>query len=72
MLAREYDHPTRLKKPIILSHVMIAGLKRNQVKMSKGDPTSAIFMDDFVDVVQEKIKKAYCAGKILFLLLVLS
>ena len=31
-----------------------------QAKMSKSDPDSAIFMEDTVEDVRRKIKKAYC------------
>eukprot|EP00472_Partenskyella_glossopodia_P006503 CAMPEP_0197529832 /NCGR_PEP_ID=MMETSP1318-20131121/29832_1 /TAXON_ID=552666 /ORGANISM="Partenskyella glossopodia, Strain RCC365" /LENGTH=399 /DNA_ID=CAMNT_0043085441 /DNA_START=118 /DNA_END=1317 /DNA_ORIENTATION=+ len=65
MLAREYlDHRDIKKKyrfkPIILSHPMLMGLKKNQVKMSKSDPNSAIFMEDEPHQVKKKIKSAYC------------
>jgi tyrosyl-tRNA synthetase len=49
MLAREYCDVAKPKirhKPIILSHHMLAGLKEGQLKMSKSDPDSAIFMED--------------------------
>jgi tyrosyl-tRNA synthetase len=63
MLAREYCDMTRPKirhKPIILSHHMIMGLKKDQEKMSKSDPDSAIFMEDSVADVKRKIRSAYC------------
>ena len=60
MLAREYvDKNKKLKKPIILSHHMIMGLKKGQEKMSKSDPDSAVFMEDTREDVERKIKKAY-------------
>jgi hypothetical protein len=50
MLAREYcefpDVKKKKRKPIILSHHMLMGLKAGQAKMSKSDPESAIFMED--------------------------
>ncbi len=63
MLAREYCDMTKPKirhKPIILSHHMIMGLKKDQEKMSKSDPDSAIFMEDSEADVNRKIKGAYC------------
>jgi len=48
MLAREYAQKRKkeLKRPVILSHHMLLGLKQGQEKMSKSDPDSAIFMED--------------------------
>merc|ERR1719253_982918 len=47
MLAREYCDYAGIKlKPIVLSHHMLYGLKKGQVKMSKSDKDSAIFMED--------------------------
>ncbi|KAL7429045.1 hypothetical protein ACHAXH_003807 [Discostella pseudostelligera] len=61
MLAREYcDAAKRRYKPVILSHHMLYGLKEGQEKMSKSDPDSAIFMEDTVEDVERKIRKAYC------------
>lgn len=63
MLAREYCEQTKPKiknKPIILSHHMLPGLKQGQEKMSKSDPTSAIFMEDSSAEVNSKIKGAFC------------
>lgn len=74
MLAREYYEAaknddkskkssatrTRLKRPIILSHHMLYGLQKGQVKMSKSNPDSAIFMEDSRDDVERKITLAYC------------
>lgn len=63
MLAREYCDQAKPKiknKPIILSHHMLAGLKQGQEKMSKSDPTSAIYMDDNEQEVNSKIKGAFC------------
>ncbi len=63
-LAREYiefkNHHNLAKRPIILSHHMLMGLKENQIKMSKSDPESCIYMDDNEGEVNRKIKKAYC------------
>lgn len=61
MLAREYCNDIKkADKPIIISHHMIMGLKEGQAKMSKSDPDSAIFMEDTVEDVNRKIKKAFC------------
>ncbi|OVA15217.1 Aminoacyl-tRNA synthetase [Macleaya cordata] len=65
VLAREYcDDIKRKNKPIILSHHMLPGLQQGQEKMSKSDPSSAIFMEDEEAEVNVKIKKAYCPPKI--------
>lgn len=63
MLAREYCDQAKPKiknKPIILSHRMMPGLKAGQEKMSKSDPSSAIFMEDSEQDVNTKIKSAFC------------
>ena len=61
MLAREYAGEAKKKrKPVILSHHMLYGLKRGQEKMSKSDPDSAIFMEDSAEDVERKIRAAYC------------
>ena len=64
MLAREYCDAARIKrKPVILSHHMLYGLKAGQEKMSKSDPDSAVFMEDTAEDVERKIMKAYCPNK---------
>ena len=64
MLARDYckksDDLKGKTPPIILSSVMIPGLKKNQYKMSKSDPDSAIFMEDSAAEVERKLRMAYC------------
>jgi tyrosyl-tRNA synthetase len=42
---------------------MLMGLKEGQEKMSKSDPDSAIFMEDTVEDVNRKIKRAFCRPK---------
>ncbi|KDP35153.1 hypothetical protein JCGZ_10687 [Jatropha curcas] len=65
VLAREYcDDIKRKNKPIILSHHMLPGLQQGQEKMSKSDPSSAIYMEDEEAEGNVKIKKAYCPPKI--------
>ena len=64
MLAREYCDAARIKrKPVILSHHMLYGLKAGQEKMSKSDPDSAVFMEDSAEDVERKIMNAYCPNK---------
>ena len=64
MLAREYcDYANIKRKPIILSHHMLYGLKAGQEKMSKSDPDSAVFMEDAAEDVDRKIMNAYCPSK---------
>ncbi|KAI5679390.1 hypothetical protein M9H77_10340 [Catharanthus roseus] len=66
VLAREYcDDIKRKNKPIILSHHMLPGLQQGQEKMSKSDPSSAIFMEDEEADVNVKIKKAYCPPNVI-------
>ena len=61
MLYREYAGTKKMRfKPIIISHHMLSGLKEGQEKMSKSEPDSAIFMEDSVEDINRKIKKAYC------------
>ncbi|MES1922553.1 hypothetical protein MHBO_004068 [Bonamia ostreae] len=65
VLAREYcdqlkGEKKRLRKPIVLSHPMLMGLKQGQAKMSKSNPDSAIFMEDSEAEVERKMKRAYC------------
>jgi tyrosyl-tRNA synthetase len=59
MLAIEMSDP-KADKPIIVSHGMLSGLIEGQEKMSKSNPDSAIFMEDTVEDVNRKIKKAFC------------
>ena len=64
MLAREYCDFAKIKrKPVILSHHMLYGLKQGQEKMSKSDPDSAVFMEDAPEDVERKIRNAYCPSK---------
>ena len=64
MLAREYSDEVKLShKPIIVSHHMLKSLVQGVEKMSKSIPDSAIFMEDSVEEVERKIKKAYCPEK---------
>lgn len=64
MLARDYCDAARIKrKPVILSHHMLYGLKAGQAKMSKSDPDSAVFMEDTAEDVERKIMQAYCPNK---------
>jgi tyrosyl-tRNA synthetase len=43
---------------------MLMGLKEGQEKMSKSDPDSAIFMEDSVEDVKRKIKRAFCPAEV--------
>lgn len=63
MLARDYCDIAGRRKPVILSHHMLYGLKAGQAKMSKSDPDSAIFMEDTPEDVERKIRNAYCPLK---------
>lgn len=71
MLAREIGQKLGFWKPIVVSHHMLMGLSQLtttstgierviELKMSKSDPDSAIFMSDSEEEIKRKIKKAYC------------
>jgi len=63
MLARDFTDSKvgkKYKKPVILGHSMLPGLKQGQEKMSKTDPSSAIYMLDTVEEVNAKMKTAFC------------
>ncbi|RLM70047.1 hypothetical protein C2845_PM17G14190 [Panicum miliaceum] len=64
-LARDYcEASKRNNRPIILSHHMLPGIKEGQQKMSKSNPSSAIFMEDGESQVNEKIGQAFCPHKV--------
>lgn len=75
VLARELGPKLGLWKPVAVHHHMLMGLgqpttaeksaveRAIEMKMSKSDPDSAIFMDDSEEEVNRKIKKAYCPEK---------
>lgn len=75
VLAREVGPKLGYWKPVIISHYMLMGLgepssdagdvieKAIEMKMSKSNPDSAIFMTDTKEEVERKIKKAYCPEK---------
>ncbi|MDO8428532.1 MAG: tyrosine--tRNA ligase [Candidatus Diapherotrites archaeon] len=70
ILAREVADKTGWKKPVAVHHHMLhslQGVKEAdplESKMSKSKPESAIFVHDSVEVIQQKINKAYCPEKI--------
>ncbi len=76
VLAREVAPKLGFKKPVVVSHHMLMGLKEPPKtdlegaeaaiakKMSKSDPDSSIFMTDTTEEINRKIKKAYCPEKI--------
>ena len=75
MLAREVAKKINKPKPIAIHHHMLMGLYKPpstnlkgvdrtiEIKMSKSDPDSAIFMLDSPNDVKRKINKAYCPPK---------
>ncbi len=75
MLAREVAKKLNKPKPVAIHHHMLMGLNKPpssdltgvertiQIKMSKSDPDSSIFMLDSPDDVKRKINKAYCPPK---------
>lgn len=75
MLARDIAPKLKWKKPVAIHHHIILGLKGLQKKgtdeetliaskMSKSDPSSAIYMHDSYDELRTKINKAYCPGEV--------
>jgi len=75
MLARDVAKKLNKPKPVAIHHHMLMGLNKPpftdltgveriiQIKMSKSDPDSSIFMLDSPDDVKRKIDKAYCPPK---------
>jgi len=75
MLAREVARKLKKPKPVAIHHHMLMGLYKPpttelkgvdrtiEIKMSKSDPDSAIFMLDSLDDIKRKIGKAYCPPK---------
>jgi len=76
VLAREIGPKIGFWKPVVVSHHMLLGLvqpssltedkveRTIQLKMSKSNPDSAIFMTDSKEEINRKIRKAYCPEKI--------
>ncbi|MBN1800595.1 MAG: tyrosine--tRNA ligase [Candidatus Lokiarchaeota archaeon] len=77
MLAREVAKSLDRPKPISIHHHMLMGLLKPpdtdkkgvdrviQLKMSKSNPDSAIFMLDSTADIKRKINKAYCPPKLI-------
>ena len=77
MLAREVGPKLYNSKPVVISHHMLMGLGAPKeeyesledrvldMKMSKSNPDSAIFMTDSKKDIERKIKKAYCPEGVL-------
>ena len=77
ILAREVGPKIGFWKPVVVSHHMLLGLHKPattskdladrllDIKMSKSNPNSAIFMNDSEDEIKRKIAKAYCPEKII-------
>ena len=75
MLAREVAKKLKRPKPVAVHHHMLMGLNKPPVtdltgiertielKMSKSDPDTAIFMLDSQADIKRKINKAYCPPK---------
>ncbi len=74
MLAREVANQLGFAKPIVVSHHILLGLQHKpatgegedkvartiELKMSKSNPDSAIFMTDTTEEISRKLAKAYC------------
>ena len=66
MLAREYSDDVKIThKPIIISHHMLKSLVKGVEKMSKSIPDSAIFMEDPLKKLKEKLKKLIALKRML-------
>ncbi len=75
VLAREIGPSLGFWKPVVVSHHMLMGLlppatdskdavqRAVDMKMSKSNPDSAIFMTDSEDDIRKKLRKAYCPEK---------
>lgn len=76
ILAREIAPKLGWNKPVAVHHHMLMGLQQPpattssdktertiELKMSKSNPDSAIFMTDSTEDVERKIKNAYCPPK---------
>lgn len=74
VLAREVGEKVGFWKPVVVSHHMLMGLgeppkgeksvdRTIEMKMSKSNPSSAIFMTDSEEEIKKKISKAYCPVK---------
>jgi tyrosyl-tRNA synthetase len=75
VLAREIGPKLGWWKPVIVSHHMLMGLQTAstegsdaaersiELKMSKSNPDSAVFMDDSQQEINRKITKAWCPEK---------
>jgi len=75
VLARDVAEKLKWKKPIAVHHHILLGLKGLQKKateeetliaskMSKSDPSSAIYMHDTYEEIKRKVGGAYCPPKI--------
>ncbi len=72
VLAREIGNQLGFWKPVIVSHHMLLGLSKPSIettdkvkrtielKMSKSNPDSAIFMTDSAEDIERKLNKAWC------------
>jgi tyrosyl-tRNA synthetase len=75
ILAREIGPKIGFYKPVVVSHHMLMGLAQPpkaggdaadraiEMKMSKSNPDSAIFMDDSAEEIKRKVGRAYCPEK---------
>lgn len=75
VLARELAPKLGFKKPVAVHHHMLLGLteiktsaqgidRTVELKMSKSNPNSAIFMTDSKEDVEKKMNKAFCPEKV--------
>lgn len=60
MLAREVFPKLGWKPPIALHHKLLPSLSGAELKMSKSNPQSAIFLHDSKEEITKKLNKAFC------------
>ncbi|VVB77080.1 Tyrosine--tRNA ligase [uncultured archaeon] len=78
MLAREVADKYKWRKPVAVHHSLLLGLQgippgvdvkgdsdtAIEYKMSKSNPSSAVYMHDSYDVIKKKVAGAYCPEKV--------
>ncbi|HIH19764.1 TPA: tyrosine--tRNA ligase [Candidatus Micrarchaeota archaeon] len=63
MLAREVFPKMGWKPPIALHHSLLPSLSGEEIKMSKSQPDTAIFIHDSAEEIKRKVSKAFCPEK---------
>ncbi len=63
MLAREVFSKMGWSVPIAMHHKLLSSLSGEEIKMSKSNPDTAVFIHDSHDEVKRKLSKAFCPEK---------